>query len=64
MPSVAGYQLAAASVGAAVVPGAIGIVVAGAGLTFIPAILALAAAGLVTATVALGRRPIPAQAQE
>ncbi len=60
MPWMSGYQLAAASLGAALVPGGIGLVVGVAGLESVAVILGLAAVALVVATMLLDR-PIPAE---
>lgn len=54
-PWMAGYQIAAASAGAAVIPGAIGVLVAWVGLEAVAPVLAATAAALVIVTVALGR---------
>ena len=60
MPWMSGYQLAAASLGAAVVPAGIGVVVGSAGLESIPAILVVATVALVAVTSLLDR-PIPTE---
>lgn len=54
-PWMAGYQIAAASAGAAVIPGGIGLLVAAVGLEAVAPVLAIAAAGLVIATAVLRR---------
>lgn len=56
-PWMAGYQIAAASAGAALIPGGIGILVAAVGLEAVAPVLAVAALGLVIATAVLGRAP-------
>lgn len=60
VPWMSGYQLAAASLGAALVPGGIGLVVGAAGLESVAVILGLAAVALVVATLLLDR-PIPTE---
>lgn len=54
-PWMAGYQIAAASAGAAIIPGGIGLLVAAVGLEAVAPVLALSAAGLVIATAVLRR---------